>query len=260
MTSTLFGGMVLIVVIYFALRLAGVSNYWRGVIAGVIPTIGVMAYSMNHAMGGDMIMLHLALYVATATVLTLSGSGKTVAGSRMHWIPAVFIAFFVGLAVLMAAFLNIAMNGLPISVAKMIMPNAHNKVIHTAFSGEVPHDEEAAKTVSQYMQKTAQQRKLGWQIEVTGLDGLFLGQARDIAVTVRDKTAKPLDGATVQLMVERPVGGKTEKDIALAAKGAGMYNGQLQMEQPGHWVAILRIEHGQDKYETAKEIRVTETL
>ena len=193
MTSTLFGGMVLIAVIYFSLRLAGVSNYWRGVISGVIPTIGIMVYSMSHWAGADMLALHMALFVATATVLTLSGSAKTVSGQRMHWIPALFIAFFVMLAVLMAAFLNISMNGLPPSVARMVLPNAKEKPVYTAFSGEVPHDEEAAKTVSQYMKKTEQQRQLGWQIEVRGLEGLHAGQVGEIAVMVRDKAEKLLD-------------------------------------------------------------------
>lgn len=258
MTSTLFGGMVLIAAIYFALRLAGVSNYWRGVISGITPTLGIMVYSMSHWPGADMLALHMALYVATATVLTLSGGAKTTVGGKMHWIPAAFITFFILLAVLMAAFLNVAMYGLPPSVAKWMLPNAKNKTVYTAFSGEVPHDEEAAKTVSQYMKKTEQQRQLGWQIEVGGLDGLHVSQSGEIAVTVRDKAEKALDGATVRLMLKRPVGGQVEKDITFAALGAGKYQGKMQIEQPGNWVAILRIERGQDRYETAKEIRVQE--
>lgn len=260
MTSTLFGGMVLIAVIYFALRMVGVSNYWRGVISGVIPTLTIMVYSMSHWPGGDMMALHLALYVATATVLTLSGSAKAAAGSRMHWIPALFIAFFIALAVVMAAFLNVAMHGLPPSVAKWVLPNAKDKPVYTAFSGEVPHDEEAAKTVSQYMKKTAQQRHLGWQIVVSGLEGAYQGKAHEIVVTLRDKTDVSMDDATVHMMLTRPVGGQIEKDITFSAQGGGKYHGQLQMAQTGHWVAILRVERGQDKYETAKEINVSPAM
>ncbi|MFA7240661.1 MAG: FixH family protein [Sulfuricellaceae bacterium] len=258
MTSTLFGGMVLIAALYFALRLAGVSNYWRGVISGIIPTLGIMLYSMSHWAGADMLALHLALFVATATVLTLSGSAQTVVGSRMHWIPATFITFFILLAVLMAMFLNVAMHGLPPGVAKWVLPNAQEKTVYTAFSGEVPHDEEAAKTVSQYMKKTEQQRQLGWKIEVGGLDGLHPGQAGEVDVTLSDKADQPLQDANVQLLLKRPVGGQAGKPIEFAARGAGKYQGQVLLEQPGHWVAVLSIVRGQDKYETAKEIRVAE--
>ena len=232
MTSTLFGGMVLIAVLYFTLRLAGVSNYWRGVISGIVPTLGIMIHSMSHWAGADMLALHLALFVATATVLTLSGGAKTVAGQHMHWIPATFIGFFILLAMLMAVFLSVAMHGLPPGVAKRVLPNAQDKTVYTAFSGEVPHDEEAAKTVSQYMKKTEQQRQLGWKIEVEGLDGLHPGQAGSVIVAVNDKTGKPLENAIVRLMLKRPVGGKAEKSVELAALGSGKYQGQILPEQP----------------------------
>jgi nitrogen fixation protein FixH len=145
-------------------------------------------------------------------------------------------------------------------VAKWVLPNAKDKPVYTAFSGEVPHDEEAAKTVSQYMKKTEQQRQLGWQIVVSGLDVLQQGQAGDIAVTVRDKGDKPVDDAAVRLVLTRPVGGPAAKEVALVAQGGAKYHGQVQMDQPGHWVAILRIERGQEKYETAKEINVSPAM
>ena len=255
MTQTLFGGVILIALIYFALRLAGVSNYWRGVISGVIPMVGMLAYSMNHWPGGDMMTLHIAVYVATATVLTLGGA-KAGTGQRLHWIPAMFIAFFIGLAVLMAAFLSISMRGLPPSVAKWVMPGAKEKIVHTAFSGEVPHDEEAGKAVTQYLKKADAQRQLGWQIDVSGLDGLFQSQARDISVTLRDKGEHLIEGATVHLVLKRPASEQPEKSIGLAALGAGRYRAQAQLDQPGLWIAVLQIERGQDKYETAKEIIV----
>lgn len=257
MTQTLFGGVILIALIYFGLRMAGVSNYWRGVISGLVPMVGMLAYSMNHWPGGDMMTLHIAVYVATATVLTLGGGAKTVAGQRIHWIPALLIGFFITLAVLMAAFLSISMRGLPPGIAKMVMPNAKERNVYTAFSGEVPHDEEAAKTISQYLKKTDNQRQLGWQIEVAGLDGLFQTQSREVSLTLRDKSDLPLDGATVTLSLKRPANlQQQETTINFQALETGKYRAQIQLDQPGQWVAVLQIERGRDKYETAKEILV----
>jgi nitrogen fixation protein FixH len=258
MTQTLFGGVIVIALIYFGLRLAGVSNYWRGVISGLIPMVGMLAYSMNHWPGGDAMTLHIAIYVATATVLTLGGSGKkTAPGQRIHWIPALMIGFFITLAVLMAAFLSISMRGLPPELAKLVMPNAKNKNVYTAFSGEVPHDEEAAKTISQYLKKTDSQRHLGWQIEVAGLDGLFQSQPREVSVTLRDKGNQLLEGATVSLSLKRPANvQQREKTVSLQALEAGKYHTRIQLDQPGQWISVLQIERGQDKYETAKEILV----
>lgn len=257
MTQTLFGGVIVIALIYFGLRFAGVSNYWRGIISGLIPLVAMLAYSMNHWPGGDMMTLHVAVYVATATVLTLGGSAKAVKGQRIHWIPALFIAFFILLAVLMAAFLTISMRGLPPGVAKLVMPGGGEKNIHTAFSGEIPHDEEAAKTISQYLKKTGAQRNLGWHIEVTGLDGLFQKQARTVHVTLRDKEQQVISDAQVRMVLTRPAVDK-QKEIVIEFQPleAGKHRGEILLDQPGQWVAVMQVQRGSDKYETAKEILV----
>ncbi|MGE5026878.1 MAG: FixH family protein [Betaproteobacteria bacterium] len=259
MIITLFGGAALIAVLYFTLRLVGVANYWRGVISGALPTMAIMLYSLSHWPGGDVVALHLALYVATATVLTLTGGGNRQKGQKFtfHWIPMIFVGFFLTLALLMAAFVSISVNGLPPSIASLVLPNAANKSVYTAFSGEVPHDEAAAKTVSQYLKKSERQRQLGWQVEVDGLDRLKLNQAGEITVSVRDSAQQPLDGATVRLSVTHPADRTTaDKIMNLAAIAPGRYRGQMGMDRPGQLVAELQIERGQDRFETAKEIIV----
>jgi nitrogen fixation protein FixH len=257
MTLTLFGGVIVIALIYFGLRLAGVSNYWRGVISCIVPLVAMLAWSMSHWPGGDMMTLHVAVYVATATVLTLGGSAKSVKGQRIHWIPALFITFFILLAVLMAAFLTISMRGLPPGVAKLVMPGGAEKNIHTAFSGEIPHDEEAAKTISQYLKKTGAQRNLGWHIEVEGLNGLVQRQQRVVRVTLRDKEQQLIGDAKVRLILSRPaIDTPQETLVEFRALEVGKHQGEIRLDQPGQWVAVIQIQRGDDRYETAKEILV----
>lgn len=256
MTVTLFGGAALIALLYFGLRLAGVSNYWRGVISGALPTLAIMFYSLSHWPGGDVVALHLALYVATAIVLTLTGDRKKGEPRQpMHWIPKIIVGFFLTLALLMAAFVSISISGLPFSIAKWVMPNAGGKQVYTAFSGEVPHDEAAAKVVSQYMKKSERQRQLDWRIEVDGLDQLKLGPAGEVTVSARDSAQQPIEGATVTLTIKRPAdGADMGKSANLGTYAPGRYRALVEMDRPGKWVAVLLIERGQDKFETAKEI------
>lgn len=258
MTVTLFGGAALIALLYFGLRLAGVSNYWRGVISGALPTLAILFYSFSHWPGGDVVALHLALYVSTAIVLTLTGDRKAGESREpIHWIPKIIIGFFLTLALLMAVFVTISISGLPPSIAKWVMPNAGGRQIYTAFSGEVPHDEAAAKVVSQYMKKSMLQRQLGWQIEVVGLDLLKLGQASEVLVNARDSAQQPIEGATVTLTIKHPANGvDAGKSAKLRAIAPGHYSALVGMDHPGQWVAVLLIERGQDKFETAKEIIV----
>jgi nitrogen fixation protein FixH len=255
-TATLFVGAALIVVLYYGLRLAGVSNYWRGVISGSLPTLAFIVYSMGHWPGGDGMALHIALYLATAIVLSLIGSRKVEAGGKVHWVPLVLVGCFVTLAFLQAIFLTISTGGIPLAVAQLVLPNASNKVVYTGFSGEIPHDQQAAKTVSQYMHKTEAQRRLAWQIEVNGLDHMRPAQPQEIVVRAQDRLQQPLDKAVVQLTFSRPASTVAAQTVDLTAVAPGSYQGRVRMDQPGQWVAVLTIQRGADSFETAKEIIV----
>ncbi len=255
MIITLFGGAVAIALIYFILKWFGVSNYWRGVISGVIPTVGMLAYGMSRWPGGDVMTIHLAVYVATATVLTLGGGASKSNSTRLHWIPGVIIGFFVTLAILMALFLSVAVRGLPPELAEFVMPGKQTR-IHTAFSGEVPHDAEAAKTISAYMKKSEKMRLLGWKVEVEGLDGLRMGKSKEVYVTVLDKSEKPVEDAKVMLILKRPATTQNDLTLNIGYVGGGKYQGSTQFDTPGQWVAILEINRDQDKFETAREILV----
>lgn len=260
MTTTLFGGAALIAVLYFLLRLTGISNYWRGIISGALPTLTMMFYSLNHWPGADVVALHLALYVATATVLTLTGGPRRQSQPfRFHWIPMAFVGFFLVLAVVMAVFVNIAISGVSPSVAQWFLPNVANKTVHTAFSGEVPHDESAAKAVSQYLTKSELQRRLGWRMEVEGIDQLKPNQPAEVLVSAIDGQQKPLEGATVKLIVKRvadSAGANAGITASLVAIAPGRYRAMINLDQPGQWLVVLQVERGTDKFETAKEIIV----
>ena len=147
MFETLFGGALVIIVLYFLLQAFGVSNYWRGVISGVLPVIGYLALSTSKWPGGDVISMHMAVYLATATVLTVIGARKRGEVKRLHWGPKVIMIFFLALFVIDGTLLVISGQGVPQEVAKWLLPPAkkNHQTAHTAFAGVVTHGEEAAK-------------------------------------------------------------------------------------------------------------------
>ena len=56
MTETLFGGLAVAAVLFFVVRKVGLSNFWAGILSGVLPFIAYIAYSTQHWPGGDVPM------------------------------------------------------------------------------------------------------------------------------------------------------------------------------------------------------------
>lgn len=258
MFQTLFGGALLIIVLYYLLRVFGVSNYWRGVISGIVPVIAFMAYATAHWPGGDVMSMHIAVYLATATVLTLIGSRKTAEAKQLHWAPRLIILFFLCLFVVDGTLLLVSGQGVPPAVAKWLLPPAkkNTQIAHTAFSGVVPHGEEAAKTISQYMASTDKQNRLGWQVSISGLEHPITGGEANIALNAREADGRPLSGATVALAMLRPGLAQPEQMVSLVETDAGVYRGQLPMTLPGLWVAVIRLQRANDRYETQQHVEV----
>lgn len=258
MFETLFGGALLIIVFYYILRAFGVSNYWRGVISGTLSVTAYLAISIIKWPGGDVVSMHMAVFLATATVLTLIGGRKPGSAKRLHWGPKVIILFFLLLFVIDGGLLMISGQGVPPAVAKWLLPPAKKSTTqaHTAFSGVVPHGEEAAKTISQFMKSADKQRKLGWEIMVSGLDGLRQDDSASVAVSAKDASLKPLRGGVVKLAIARPGLVEPEQLAELVETDPGIYRGQLKIALPGIWVAAVQLQRGEDRFEMQQHIEV----
>lgn len=253
--ESLFGGLTLIVALFFALRFARLPNYWCGVISGAVLTLAYFIYAALHWPGLDMVAMHFAVYVSTAIVLALLGSRKQ-SRQKIHWIPKLFIAFFIILFIVDANLLFISSRGLPPVVASWLLPHKDGQRVYTAFPGVVAHGEEASKEVGQYQKTQHKQAQLGWQVTLTGLDQLHVSDNSMLIVRASDKHQRPITGAQVKLSLLRPAQSQNDRTIRLEAKGAGVYQANISMDEPGLWIAALRVEKDQDKYESQHTITV----
>ncbi|MBZ0105757.1 MAG: FixH family protein [Sulfuricella denitrificans] len=259
MFQTLFGGALLIIVLYYLLRLFGVSNYWRGVISGTISVTAYLGLSVIKWPGGDVVSMHMAVFLATATVLTLVGGRRTEDKRKLHWGPKVIIGFFLLLFVIDGGLLMISGQGVPASVAKWFLPPAKKSSTsaHTAFSGVVPHGEEAAKTINQFMKSEEKQRRLGWQVDIAGLDVIRQGSSPRVSVTVKDSNSRPLQGIAAKVAIARPGLAQPEQLVELAETAPGVYRGQVTMTLPGMWVVAVQLQKGDDLFEMQQHLEVS---
>ena len=244
---TLFGGIIAVLVLHFSLGRMGGSNYWRGVVSGAVPSFVFLGYSLFHAMTLDILSIHLALFLSTATVLTLViGARKKSDGSGIHWTIKIMIVFFLILFIVDGAFVSISTNGVPPEVAAWFLPNADKNVVYTGFTGVTRHGEEAASAESRALKAQDEMRKLGWKIEIDGVNDLsVLPTAHNsLRVLVLDPQGMPVNGAKVGVEFLRSDTQQPTPIQYLTQQADGEYRGDLHLQAGGNWIlrTIILIE------------------
>lgn len=255
MTETLFGGLLTVILIFFAARRLGLSNYWSSVLGGSLPFLAYLGYSTSHWLGGDVVAIHLVVFMATAAILGVFNSAQQ-RKEKMHWAPRLLVTFFALLAVCMAVFVSIAANGLPPGIAKYLLPNVNGRVMHTGFPGALPHDKN--KLYEAHQQKIETQRKLGWQVSVTGLETLRVGMPATISLTVLDAQDQPIVAGHVMMELLRVANTNDDITVELNPAGPGIYSTQVQLPASGNWLLGYHIERGKDTYEAQQPVQVAD--
>lgn len=245
---TIFGGMLLTVLLYAAGRALRLSNFWSAVAAAGVPTFVYMAYAAMTGPGLDTITMHVIAYPTVAVMLFLLYGEKAGYGGKGHWAPKLLVGFFVAITILYGGFVYIAKQGLPPGLAALVLPNASKNKVHTGFAGVVAHGEDAAKSIAQHRNMEEKLARLGWHVEVVGLDALRPEHANEVRVLVRDQGGVLVPGARVNLALGRP-GQKADEIIALEASGDAGYRGMTVLPGEGAWLAVISLESQGERVE-----------
>lgn len=236
---TMFGGMLLTAIIYFVGRRMRLSNFWAAALAAGLPSAAYVVFAARQWPGLDIVTINVIAYPTVAVILfQLYGSKPD---ARLHWAPKLLIAFFLVLTVLLGSFVYISSNGLPVAVARMLLPGAKGHDVHTGFSGVVEHGEDAAKGVSQHMKMDATLESLGWRVEIQGLDELSVGQDRLVSLDLHNTDGAPVRSGQVGIALARP-GQQAPTPTALAEVQPGRYQAALRLSSAGKWTAFVNID------------------
>lgn len=254
-TETLFGGLLAIVALYFITRRLGLSNYWSAVLSGTFPFLAYLGYSLSHGFAGDVLAIHLAVFMATAGVLGVFGGAQR-KQEKMHWAPKLLIAFFAFLVVFNAVLLTVSMHGLPNAIFGFFLPKHDSQVVHTAFPGAVPHDRN--KLYEPHQQRLERQRLLGWKVVPVGLDRLHKNSPSDLLIQITDKDGKPVTGAKVSLAMWRMANSHDDRHFDLQEHKDGEYSITLNLVNAGNWIADIYIERGQDSFVMQHPVTIAE--
>jgi hypothetical protein len=239
--------------LFFIVRKAGLSNFWAGILSGLIPFMIYLGYSAQHWPGGDVLTIHFAVYLANAGLLIVFG-GMQKNKESMHWAPKLIIGFFIVLVVLNAIFLSISTRGLPNALTRLILPNPSNSQVHTGFPGLIPHDRN--KLYEPHLQELEQQKNLGWTVIVEGLDGLKNNLASNVIIKLSDKQHQPIIAATVTLELWRMANSADDQTIQFSENTPGEYHATVRLSDEGLWLTDLEIVKGEAHYALKQPIAV----
>lgn len=253
MTETLFGGILAAALLFFAMRKAGLSNFWAGILSGVLPFIAYIIYSTKHWAGGDVLTIHFAVYLANAGLLIVFG-GMQKKKESMHWAPKLIIGFFISLVLLNALFLSISTRGLPDFLARIILPNPSEKQVHTGFPGLIPHDRN--KLYEPHLAQLEQQKNLAWTVQVDGLNDLKRKQSATVTIKLLDKQKQAITGATVIIELWRMANSADDTTIPFNEISAGVYQAKIRLADEGLWITDLQIAHGDEHFSNKQPISV----
>lgn len=238
---TIFGGMLLTVLLYAAARGLRLSNFWAAVLACGVPTFAYLAYAVALWPGLDVVTLHVIAYPTVAVLLFQLYGEKAGQQQGVHWAPKLMVGFFVTITVVFGAFVYIAGKGLPPALASLLLPGVKDKTIHTGFAGVVAHGEDAAKGIGHHLNMDSKLAKLGWHLEVDGLDGLRTGRTETVEVRVMGNNGEGVEKVGVSLAFGRP-GQAPAHASMLADAGGGRYLAQASLPEGGAWLATLQLE------------------
>lgn len=242
--TSIFGGMLLTAVLYGAGRIMKLSNFWSAVAAAGLPSFVYLAYAMSRKIGLDTITLHVIAYPTVAVLLGMLNTPRAKRNNASHWAPRLLLVFFGFMLVVMGFFVYVAGQGLPPSLASLLLPNATGKNIHTGFAGVVEHAGDAAKGVRQHLSMEDRLSKLGWRVEVTGLTDLRQERPGRLSVVVHDRHGQTVESVPVAMEITRP--GQGSPIRPLFHRTDGRHEAALEGLDSGTWVARLQLGDGKD--------------
>jgi nitrogen fixation protein FixH len=253
-TETLFGGIILAVLLFYISRKFGLSNFWAGIFSGIVPFLSYLIYCSQHWAGGDVLTIHFVIYLATAGILIVFG-GLQKKKEPMHPVPKMIVGFFVLLVALNAIFISVAMHGLPNGLIGMMLPNSSGKHMYTGFAGALPHDNNQLYTAQ--IEQAKNQAQLGWTIQIKGTQDLKLNQLTPVTIEVLDKAHHPVEGLQVSMSFSQMINHELPETVYFKAQSKGNYFAKLKLNQPGIWLTDLTLVKGQISYQSKATVTVT---
>ncbi|HPY41666.1 MAG TPA: FixH family protein [Thiolinea sp.] len=244
---------------------------WNNKLAALVTILLVLGVyiplAATHWAGIDVFAIHFAFFVMSGYGLGIITShranrqryesqlGQPLPAKKpwFHWAPAIIIGFFITLATIDSVIITLANKGASSEFMARFLPEprlAGGGPITSVFPGAVPHDfKEKYAQFNNYAGQIQTQRERGWQITNGWQQTPRVGKPAVFSINVTDKTGQPVSGAQVEVSFLRPSDNRKDKHFALPESNAGTYGQNVQLDEPGSWTIVLKIQRGTEVHE-----------
>lgn len=204
---------------------------------------------------GDVIAIHLAIYMIVAFVTGLftrireqsRAEGKQ--RTRVHWGPAAIIGFFVALAVIDSIFLLLAERGLSPQLNALLFPDVGEQV-SSAFPGVVARDFQKKESLyNEYLVQIERQHERGWQIKKGWVGQAVVNQPAVFQVAAQTREGVPLSHAAVTGEFLRAADSRLDQTFTMTEVEPGLYRVNLTLPAAGSWELVLVLRQGDAMHE-----------
>jgi nitrogen fixation protein FixH len=248
-------GILLVIIMFFLLqRFVTRTPLRTGFSAAVLTSVLYVGYTIPFWPGGDVFAVHIALFLITIYILSITGHQRMKSGvvsRRLHWAPATIIGFFVVVVSVDSVFIYLAQRGVGPGWAQRILPTpGSGGQVESHFPGVISHDFQQKEALfNAYQAERAQQRALGWESHI-GWDHTATSDRRNrLLLSLHDKDKQAIVDAEVSGRFMFPGDLKLDRKFQMHSLGGGMYAADLQLERAGTWDLVLTILRKADKLE-----------
>ena len=249
-------GLVLIVLVFFGLnRGLRLPGRQAAVILAILTLGFYLPYALLHWEGGDVLAIHLAVYLMTVFVLGLLAYQREQKlppnGRSFRWGPGMIIGFFAVIIAMDSMFVTLATNGMGGRVAEILLPKPrHAETISSHFPGVISHDFQKKEALyNQYLHQVELQKERGWQVQYGWVGNAIVHQASSFQVQARDKQGEAIVGAKVEASFLRPSDKNEDFNLSLPEVEPGVYRIELMPPLPGLWQVVIVVQRGDDVHE-----------
>ena len=249
-------GLVLIVLVFFGLnRGLRLPGRQAAVILAILTLGFYLPYALLHWEGGDVLAIHLAVYLMTVFVLGLLAFQREQklppSGRSFRWGPGMIIGFFAVIIAMDSMFVTLATNGMGGRVAEILLPKPrHAETVSSHFPGVISHDFQKKEALyNQYLHQVELQKERGWQVQYGWVGNAIVHQASVFQVQARDKQGAPIVGAKVEVSFLRPSDKNQDFNLSLRETEPSLYRVEVTPPMPGLWQVVIVVQRGDDVHE-----------